>query len=185
MENSHLAAAVAAYQTEHSGVLFGIDRPAVDGIAKRLVDYGADLGYTPHPASDTRVASLAAVHAHIATVFKAGHPLAGAKIIRLKTLVRYSLVLPRPKSLRMIMSRAAKRKKRTLHPLIEADLEFAAPLILISEAVGLEVDIEGSAKTGQHGFARAVFSSKDISSPHIHLLQLRGEALSVTAGRFA
>ena len=183
--NGTLAAAVAAYQTEHSGVSFAIDRLAVDRIAQRLIDYGADLGYALHPASDGRIASLAAVPAHIGAVFKAGHPLAGAKTIRLETLLRYPLVLPRPGSLRIIISRAAKRKELALHPLIEADPDFAAPLILKSEAIGFEVDSEAPANTPRHGFARAAVSSKDISSPHIHLLQLRGRALSVAAGRFA
>ena len=99
--------------------------------------------------------------------------------------MRYPLVLPRPGSLRLIISRAAKRKELALHPLIEADPDFAAPLILKSEAIGFEVDSETPATPPRHGFARAAVSSKDISSPHIHLLQLRGRALSVAAGRFA
>lgn len=180
-----LAAAVAAYQTEHSGVSFGIDSLPVDRIAQRLTDYGADLGYALHPASDGRITSLAAVPAHITAVFKAGHPLADAETVRLETLVRYPLVLPRPGSLRMIISRAVQRKELAMHPLIEARLDFAAPLILKSDAIGFEVDIKVPAKSSGRGFARAALSGKDIANPHIHLLQLRGRALSVAAGRFA
>ena len=180
-----LSSALAAYQEEHPGVSFGVDVMEIRDIAPNLIDYRADLGYMLYPKTDTNITSLAAAPAQIVVVSRPDHALAGKGPLRLDALASFPIVLPPEGSLRLILDLEIRRRGLALTPVVEANLDFARPRIMQGDAICFEVDTGHPLQDPFDGLARTPLSSQDVSTPHVHLVQLRGRALSVAAGRFA
>ena len=129
--------------------------------------------------------SLVAAPGQIVVVSRPDHLLAGSSNLRLEALSQFPVVLPPEGSLRLILDLARRRRGIALTPVAEANLDFARARILQSDAICFEVDPGHPPQNTFDGLARTPLSSQDVSTPHVHLVQLGGRALSAAAGHFA
>ena len=176
---------IRAYRADHSEVSFAVERLPRSDIAEGLADYRFDLGAVIEPPAAAHLATLATAPVSIAAVMRREHPLAGSGTVGLNELMVHPLVMPASGSLRSLLDRAALRQDFRLRPVIECDMVFAAATLRDSDAIGFQADTSTRNEALLPGMVAVPLRTRDLPTPLLHLIQLRGRSLPVAASRYA
>ena len=177
--------AIGLYRAEHPGLTFHVDRIDRDTVQRQLADYRIDLGCIVQPEAYSNITTLAVAPVMISAVVHPRHVLAGESDVTFNDLLSHPLVLPPSGSLRDLLDVAARRQDFDLHPVLECELPFARHALEHQGAIGFAANMATRHDTGLHGMAAIPLNRRDLTTPNLHLVQLRDRALSVPAGRFA
>ncbi len=177
--------AVSLYRNRHPDVTFAVERMERNSVQQQLADYRIDLAGVVQPEALSNISTLAVAPLSVFAVMASAHPLAGLRIVTFNDLLPYPLVLPPTGSLRNTLDIAARRQDFDLRPVLECELPLADHTLLHSDAIAFSANIATRSAAAPSGLVAISLDPRDLKPPHLHLIQLRGRALSVAAGRFA
>ena len=176
---------IGLYGVTHPDVTFSVDRMERDEVQPQLANYRIDLAGVIQPEAYPNLSTLAVAPLDIKAVVHPSHPLAEFNSVTFNDLLPHPLVLPPIGSLRDLLDAAARRQDFELRPILECELPFAGHILEHAGAVGFSANTATRQETGLSGMVSVPISRRDVSTPNLHLVQLRGRALSVAASRFA
>lgn len=177
--------ALQIYQGEHDAVSFEIHQMTRPDIVDALIEYQIDLGVVIQASQHPALTTLATAPLDICAVMHPSHALAEQRCVTFNELLSYPLILPPNGSLRHFLNVSARRQGYELRPDIEAELQFAGATLAKGKAIGFQINTATRTEIALPQMIGIPISRRDLPQPFLHLLQLRGRALSVAAGRFA
>lgn len=177
--------ALQRYREAHEDVSFDVERATRDSILSGLMDYRFDLAGLIQAPSQPSLTSLATAPLTVSAVMRSGHPLAVKSSVTFNDLLNHPLILPPPGSLRHLLDVGARRQDYDLRPVMVCELSFAGATITKGDALGFQINTSTRTEKALAGTATVPINARDVPTPFLHLVQLRGRTLSVAAGRFA
>ncbi|EFL89298.1 transcriptional regulator, substrate-binding of LysR family protein [Ahrensia sp. R2A130] len=177
--------AIGMYRGNYPDVTFEVERIDRDDVQRSLSDYRIDLAGVVQPESFPNMTTLAVAPLLISAVVHESHPLASKEQVTFNDLLPCPLVMPPRGSLRDLLDVAARRQDFELRPVLEGELPFAQYEMESGEAVGFAANVSTRREVVWPGMVNIPLSPRDMATPNLHLVQLRGRALSVAASRFA
>ncbi|TKI07181.1 LysR family transcriptional regulator [Martelella alba] len=174
------------YQALYPGVTFRVHVRDGEAAGKELLDYSADFALLFEPLPSNDFLTILTVKQPVHAVMSQEHPLAIKTSLKLSECVAYPLAMPSaPYALHSFLRVALAKISHNVEPTVEADSyvflrNFAAvpPVIAFELQIGAPPELIGMGlvsipvELGEHG------------AGHLHLIQLKGRALSVAAARF-
>ena len=179
------AEAVGLYRDRHPEVTFSVERVERNLVQQQLSDYRHDLACVVQPEFYPHMTTLAVAPLQVSAIVDEQHPLSSYESVKFNDVLPYPLVLPMGGSLRELLDAAARRQDFELRPLLECELPLASHTLAHSRAVGFSVNIAKRKDALIPGMTAVPLDARDLKTPNLHLVQLKGRALSVAAGRFA
>lgn len=176
---------IGTYSHDHPDVTFHIERISPNDVQRHLADYRFDLIGIAQPEAFPSIATLAVAPVDVVAVMHPSHPLADLETISFNDLLPQPLVLPPFGSLRDLLEVSARRQDFTLRPVMECELPFADHALQHDNAIGFCANMATRKETGLKNVVSVPLAKRDIPSSSVHLMQLRGRALSVAASRFS
>ena len=179
------AEAIDEYREAHPDATFQVERIDRDATQRHVTDYRIDMACVIQPEAYPNLTTLALAPANVVAVMDPSHQLAGKPSVSFNDLLPHPLVLPPSGSLRNLLEVAARRQDYILHPALECELPFAGQVLKRGNAIGFSANTSMDNESGLEGMVCVLINQRDLVRPNIHLVQLRGRALSVAASRFA
>jgi len=179
------AEAIGLYRAAHPDVTFSVERIARENVQRQLASYQIDLAGIIQPEAYPNMSTLAVAPLEIMAVVHPSHSLAEKGSVTFNDLLPHPLVLPPSGSLRDLLDVAARRQDFQLRPILECELPFAQHILENSGAIGFCANTATRTETGLLGMVSVPLNRRDLAAPNLHLVQLRGRALSVASSRFA
>lgn len=177
---------ILKYQEKFPGVEFKINVADSAKAQRYLVNYEADLAVIFSPVAAEDLETIASVKQTIYVIMPGDHPLTKRKHLRLSHCVDYPLALhDKSYSIRNILDAEAYRSHVELRPAIETDsYVLLHNYIQSGHALGFEIEI-GLPDELPEGLVRRRLDLSIKSEKYIHIAQLRGRTLPVSAAKFA
>lgn len=177
--------AIRLYRSDHADVTFEVERSDGASIVDAICDFRFDLAGVLQLRPNPALSVLATAPVSIAAVMANTHPLVSKGTVSFNDLLNYPLVLPPHGSLRRILNDAAIRQNYDLRPVMECDLVFASATLRDGMTIGFQANTPARYEVVVPGMVALPFRTRDVPTPLLHLVQLRGRSLSVAASRFA
>ena len=181
--------AISLYRNDHPDVTFSIERVERNDVQQSLSDYRIDLAGVVQPEAFPNITTLAVAPLTVSAIMRADHPLADCRTVTFNDVLPHPLVLPMSGSLRNLLDVAARRQDYELRPVLECELPMASHTLANSTSIGfiadIGTDIGGQIEIPLDNMIAIPLDVRDLKPPNLHLVQLRGRALSVASGRFA
>ncbi len=177
--------AISSYRHDHPDVTFSIARMERNDVQQQLIDYRIDLAGVVQPEAFPNITTLAVAPLTVSAIMHASHPLADHETVTFNDVLPHPLVLPMSGSLRNLLDVAARRQDYELRPVLECELPLASHTLENSTAVGFIANITTGVEFSLDKMIAIPLDIRDLKPPNLHLVQLRGRALSVASGRFA
>lgn len=177
--------AIHRYRSEYPDVSFEIERTGGEDIAKAIGEYRFDMAGILQPRPNPALTTLATAPVAVAAVMKPTHPLASKGTVTFNDILNYPIVLPPQGSLRHLLNIAANRQDYELRPVLECELTFATSTLRDAEAIGFQANTSTRHEVSIGDMVAIPIRTRDVPTPFLHLVQLRGRSLSVAAGRFS
>jgi len=182
---SGFAEAIGTYCEKHPDVTFSVDRIRHDAVQQHIRDYRVDLAGVVQPEAYPNMTTLAVAPLTVSAVMHPDHRLSSSKALTFNDILPHPLVLPSAGSLRNLLDVAARRQDFELRPVLECELPLASDMLNQATAIGFTANIATRSDVPLEGMISIPLSRRDLTPPNLHLVQLRGRALSVASGRFA
>ena len=180
-----LSEAMGIYRDEHPDVTFSIERIARDEVQKHISNYRIDLAAVVQAEAFPNMTTLAVAPLAVSAIMRPDHVLANKTALSFNDILPHPLVLPASGSLRSLIDVAARRQDFDLRPVLECELPLANYTLNHTSAIGFAANLVTRTEAPISGVTAVPLERRDLSPPNLHLVQLRGRALSVAAGRFA
>lgn len=177
---------ISKYQTQYPGVDFQVKVADSETAEMALLNYEADLALIFSPLALENFETLASVKQGIFAILPSRHPLAKRKKLRLNHCADYPLALhDKSHSIRNLVDAEANRANLQLKPTIETDSYILLQnFISNGNAIGFEIEI-GLPDDLPDGLIKHPLQLNLKSEKFVHLSQLRGRTLPVSAAKFA
>lgn len=183
---SFLPRQIHDYNAAHPDVRFSVRMADGEAAERALLSYAADLAlvFAPLPLNDFQ--TIATVRQPIHTLMRKDHPLAGNARLRLPECLDFPLALPaRPYAVRNLLEIAADRIGVRLQPTVETESYiFLRNYVAMGQTLGFEIKI-GLQEIESVGLVSRPLDLGAGGEGLLHVAQLRGRTLPVSAAKFA
>ncbi|MEP2979667.1 MAG: LysR family transcriptional regulator [Lentilitoribacter sp.] len=177
---------ILRYQEKFPGVEFQVNVADIESAKLALTNYEADLALTFSTYSADDLEVVASIPQSIYVIMPENHPLTRRTKLRLSHCAEFALALNDGSyAIRNMLDAEARRSNIVLRPAIETDSYILLHnYILSGNALGFEIEI-GLPEQLPEGLLRRRLDLTVSNERSVHLAQLRGRTLPVSAAKFA